>query len=210
MTSPQPDQRRRDRRRPDAGAVTETFTMGPPRWFRVLFSRNPLIRRSDRIEALALALAVVVTLLAAPVAAAVGTAIYDSRSRSYAEQAQSRFAVSASVVAGPARSDSTWVQARWFAAGAEHTGRVQSEAAPKPGEVIDIWVNKDGTYAGPPHMPAAREAVLVALAIWLNAATVALALFAGTRALCNRSRAAGWRPELVHGLGEGKEHPSRH
>ncbi|OBI79076.1 Rv1733c family protein [Mycobacterium asiaticum] len=207
MLTPQPDQRRRDRHRSDEGAGMETFTLGLPRWVRVLFGRNPLIRRSDRIEALVLALAVTVTLLAAPVAAAVGTAIHDSRARSHAEQAQSRISVEATVLDRPARSDSTWVQARWFAAGAEHTGLVQSERAPKPGEVIDIWVNPDGSYVGPPHMSAAREAVLVALAIWLNVAVAAAALFAGTRAACNRARDADWRPELV--TGEGTEHPSR-
>ncbi|WP_142277126.1 Rv1733c family protein [Mycobacterium asiaticum] len=207
MPTPQPDQRRRDRQRSDAGVGMETFTLGLPRWLRVLFGRNPLIRRSDRIEALALALCVAVTLLAAPFAAAVGTAIHDSRARSYAEQAESRTAVNATVLDRPARSDSTWVQARWFAAGTEHTGVVQSESAPKPGEVIDIWANPDGSYAGPPHMSAAREAVLVAMAIWLNAAVGAAALFAATRAACNRARDAGWRPELV--TGEGNEQPSR-
>ncbi|OBK27251.1 hypothetical protein [Mycobacterium asiaticum] len=207
MPTPQPDQRRRDRRRSDEGADMETFTLGLPRWLRVLLGRNPLIRRSDRIEALVLALAVAVALLAAPIAAAVGTAIHDSRARSYAEQAQSRIAVDATVLDRPARSDSTWVQARWFAAGVEHTGLVQSESAPKPGAVIDIPVNPDGSYAGPPHMSAAREAVLVALAIWLNVAVAAAALFAGTRAACNRARDADWRPELL--TNEGNEHPSR-
>ena len=60
--------------------------------------RNPLIRISDRVEALVLVLAVVVSLLAIPIAAAVGTAVHDSRSSLYAEQAQARRMVTATVV----------------------------------------------------------------------------------------------------------------
>src|SRR4051812_38596835 len=105
MTTPQPDQQRRAASRPDDGAATDTFTVGSPRWLSVLFGRNPLIRRSDRIEVLALALVVVVSLLSMPIAAAVGTAVYDSRSRSNAEQAKTRTTVTATVIDVPARSD---------------------------------------------------------------------------------------------------------
>ena len=82
MTTPQPDHQRRTGHWLDEGAAMDTFTVRSPRWLVVrLFGRNPLIRISDRIEALALVLTVVVSLLAAPIAAAVGTAVYDSRSR---------------------------------------------------------------------------------------------------------------------------------
>ena len=57
-----------------------TFTVRLQRWrFVQPFGRHPLVRASDRVEALVLVLAVVVSLLAAPIAAAVGTAVYDSR-----------------------------------------------------------------------------------------------------------------------------------
>jgi len=39
------------------------------------FCRNPLVRVTDRLEALVIVLAIVVSLLAAPVAGAVGTAV---------------------------------------------------------------------------------------------------------------------------------------
>ncbi|MGH3677775.1 MAG: hypothetical protein ACRDU5_18985 [Mycobacterium sp.] len=81
----------------------ETFTVRLPRWpIFGLLSRNPLVRRSDRIEALVLALAVVVLLLAVPVAAAVGTVVHDSRRDVYAEQAQTRHVVTATSVAAAA------------------------------------------------------------------------------------------------------------
>lgn len=62
-----------------ADEALESFTVRLPRWpIFGLFRRNPLIRASDRIEALAMAVAVMVSLLAVPVAAAVGTAVHDS------------------------------------------------------------------------------------------------------------------------------------
>src|SRR4051794_34396156 len=107
MTTPQPDQQQRAAKRPDGGAAMDTFTVGFPRWLVVLFSRNPLIRPSDRIEVLALALVVVVSLLTMPIAVALGNAVYDSRSHSYAERAKTLTTVTATVIDVPARSDTT-------------------------------------------------------------------------------------------------------
>ena len=61
MTTPQPDHQRRTGHGLDEDAAMDTFTVGLPRWLVVrLFSRNPLIRISDRVEALALVLTIVV------------------------------------------------------------------------------------------------------------------------------------------------------
>ncbi|OBK25835.1 hypothetical protein A5634_25880 [Mycobacterium asiaticum] len=191
----------------------ETFSLNPPRWLSTLFGRNALIRRSDRIEALALALAVVVVLLAIPVAGAAGTMIYDSRSLAHAERAQSLTTVTATVVDAPARSDLTRVHARWVAGGTEHTEVIRAASAPKPGESVEVVVNQDGTYAGPPRVSPAREAAFMALAIWLNVAVVAGLAFVGVRKLVDRSRNADWHPELVHvaskGSGQDSDHVSR-
>lgn len=184
----------------------ETFVLRAPRWFTVLFSRNPLIRVADRLEALALVLAVAVSLLTVPVAGAVGTAVYDSRSRTHAEQAQGRSSVVATVIDHPVRSDLTRVHARWFAAGTEHTGPVRAPSSPKPGDSIEILVNEDGSYAGPPATPAARVAVFVALAVWLNVTTVAVVAFLGARSLLKRTRDAGWRTDAL--ASDGNEHSS--
>ena len=105
MTTPQPDHQRRTGHGLDESAAMDTFTVRSPRWLVVrLFGRNPLIRISDRIEALVLVLTVVVSLLAAPIAAAVGTAVHDSRSHLYAEQAQTRRTVTATVIDSPAEA----------------------------------------------------------------------------------------------------------
>ena len=69
--------------------VMDTFTVRLPRWpvLLRLLGRDSLVRATDQIEALVLVLAVAVSLLAAPIAAAVGTAVYESSRQLYAEQA---------------------------------------------------------------------------------------------------------------------------
>jgi hypothetical protein len=215
MTSPQPDyQRRTDYWRNDDAAM-DTFTVRLPRWpfAQRLFGRNPLIRLSDRVEALVLVFAVVVSLLAAPMAAAAGTAVYDSRSTFYAEQAQNRRTVTATVIDdSAARNPPTktmTARARWFAAGAEHTGEVKARKTMKPGDSIEVWVDQDGAQVGRPIRSAADEAVAAALAIWWCVAIAAAALLAGTRAIINRARHARWQHDFDDLAGDGHGHTSQ-
>ena len=57
----------------------ETFTVGlGDRWWSRVGSRNPLVRSSDRIEAMVLSLAVLLTLVAVPIAGAIDTFVYDA------------------------------------------------------------------------------------------------------------------------------------
>jgi hypothetical protein len=63
------------------------FTFTPGRgWVVRAFGRNPLVRTSDRIEALVLILAVTVAIVTAPIAGAIGIAVYEEQSHTYAEQ----------------------------------------------------------------------------------------------------------------------------
>ncbi|MGC2652674.1 MAG: hypothetical protein WA317_03515 [Mycobacterium sp.] len=179
----------------------DTFPLRLPRWRLVrLFDRNPLIRASDRVEALVLVLAVVVALLAVPIAAAVGTAVYDSRRSLYAEQAQTRRMVTATVMdvsAAQISSNKTMtVPARWFAAGAEQTGEVKTRHTVRPGDSIDVWVDEDGSQVAPPIKTAVDEAVAAAVAIWLGAVIAAAVLVGAARAILNRVRHARWQRDF--------------
>lgn len=70
----------------------------PCRTILRVFSRNPLVRGTDRLEAVVMLLAVTVSLLTIPFAAAAGTAVHDSRSHVYAHQAQTRHPATATVI----------------------------------------------------------------------------------------------------------------
>ena len=199
----------------------DTFTLGLLRWrFVRMFGRNPLVRISDRVEAAVLGLAIVVWLLAAPVAGAVGTAVHDSRSHLYAEQAQTRHAVTATVTdtTDPAAEPDSatkliTVRARWLAGGLERTGVVTEQSTIKAGDRVGIWVDNFGDQvdAPTPVALAAVQAVQAALGIWLTVAAAAAALVGLTRLVVDRIRGTGWQHDLDmlvdHGGGHTTSQP---
>ena len=194
-------------------AAVSTFTLRLPRRPLSLFGGNPLVRTSDRVQALVMVLAVVVSLLAVPIAAAAGTAVHDSRRLVYAEQVQARHQITATVADEPAaqqgpETSATTVQARWSARGAEHTGQVETQSSARPGDRIEIWVDDYGSRVDQPTptIHAAGEAVTAAVAIWVSVAAVAAALFVGTRIVCGRIRSAGWQYDFDNLVGPGGGH----
>ena len=214
-----PDQRGAIRGRADEAAV-DAFTLRLPRWpiLLRLLGRDPLVRTTDRIEALVFVLAVVVSLLAAPITAAVGTAVYDSSRHIYAEQANTRHTVTATVTDVPVsqqilRTGTPTVPARWTAAGTEHTGTVKAPSTAKTGDTIEIWVDDNGAQvpAPTPTSRAAAEAAMGALVIWIIVAAFAAILFTVTRAACDRIRFTGWQHdfESMVGNGDGHQYPGR-
>lgn len=197
-------------------AVMDTFfTARLPRWPVALFGRNPLVRTSDWVEALVLVLAVGVSLLAAPIAAAVGTAVHDARSHIYAEQAQTRHSITATIIDDYAAqrdspTNAITVRGRWSAAGVEHTGAIKVRATVKTGDTAVIWVDNDGLPAETPTSTfrAATDAVTAAVAIWLTVAAAAAALFAVTRVVADRVRDTGWQHDIDNLL-DGDGHTSQ-
>ena len=180
----------------------QTFTLLPERWWVVrVFGRNPLVRLSDRVGVLLVLLAFVVSIIAAPVAGGVGTAVYDAHSRRYAEQAQTRHPVTATVL-----EDSTvildnvtyTVSARWRADATEHTGSFSWPHFVKAGDLIDIWVDTDSrpVNAPAPASHAGVDAVMAGITIWLSVVAAAAALTALVRWRLNRLHSADWDREL--------------
>lgn len=198
MSTPEPDHQRMANRRPDDDAAMETFTLPVPRRLLArLFGRNPLIRKTDRVEALILVLAVAMSLIAVPIGAAVGTVVHDSRSRLYAEQVQTRRPVTATVTGESQRrnldSPTVTVPARWFAAGTERTGDVTAPLKAKTGDKIEIWVDDRGLPVARPVNTARNDALVFAVATWWGVSLLAVALFARARITLDRLRYARWQ-----------------
>lgn len=187
---------------PDDDAAMESFTLPLPRRLSSrLFGRNPLIRASDRVEALILVLAVAISLVAVPIGAAVGTAVHDSRSRVYAEQAQARRQVTATSIGDSnPRNDlegpTVMVPARWFVDGTEHTGDVAASRNVKIGDQVEIWVDASGSPVRPPVRTAAEEGVAFAAATWSTMSLLAAGLFGAARVALDRSRYARWQRDF--------------
>lgn len=199
MSSSDPDHQPSADRRSDDAAAMEIFTVPlARRLFGRLFGRNPLIRTTDRVEALILVLAVAASLIAIPVSAAVGTAVHDSRSRLYAEQVQTRRPVTATVTgeSHPRRNverPTVTVPARWFAAGAERTGDVTAPLTAKIGDDIEIWIDDDGLPVARPMNTARDEALAFAVATWWGVSLMTVALFARARITLDRLRYDRWQ-----------------
>ncbi len=180
----------------------ETFTLPLPRRLVArLFSRNPLIRASDRLEALLLVLAVAVSLLTVPIAAAVGTAVHESRSRVYAEQVQTRRPVIATVVGDShprtnLDSPTVTVPAQWDFAGAPRTGDVAAPLGARVGDEFELWVDGRGSPVSRPMMSPRAEAVTITLAIWGAVSLSAAAAFGAARHALDRARHAKWQHDF--------------
>ena len=88
-------------------------------WVLRACRRDPLVRGSDRLELLIIALTILVAVVAAARAGALGTAIHDARSRVYIAQAQTRHTGTAratedsTIVSESQDSTATRVNARW-------------------------------------------------------------------------------------------------
>jgi hypothetical protein len=176
--------------------------------------RNPLVRTSDRIELLIIALGVLTALVAAACAGALGTAVHDARSRVYLAEAQTRHTVIATAIAdstivfGVDDTAVTGVNARWQVEGTGHTGGFTIDAPVKTGDPLMIWVDRDGNPVDAPR-PTSRagvEAVGVAYAAWQTVVLTVTGLVCWGRSRLDRRRVSGWDRDLrslVYGGGSG-------
>lgn len=199
-----------------AAPTTEaTFEIRLPRWPLLLrlFNRAPLVRPTDRIEALVVALALVGVLLAMPVAAAIGTAVYDARSHRYEEQALTSHSVSATITEIPqtpplSRTGMVTVPVQWWDAGTPHTGLAQAPASAALGDQVDLWVDATGarTFPPPPTARAAVEGVAAAVGIWVSVAAGAAIVASVVQLVCDRIRFAAWQHDLDSLVGNDGGH----
>lgn len=142
-------------------------------------------------------LAVVVVLVAAPAAGALGTAVHDARSRVYEHEARTRHDVTATAIedstasaaritngTSAVRARNTSVRARGRANGAERTGNLEVDYAAKAGDSLQIWVDDQGNPVG------------VAMVAWETVVLAAAAFVAVVRSRLDRARDAGWEREI--------------
>jgi hypothetical protein len=162
----------------------DTYTVRRPRW-------------TDRIDSFVVVFAIVVAILAVPVATGVGAAVYDSNRQVYVGQAQTRQNITATVTDDAAKPDlrrgTIRVIVRWQWAATEHTGTLRVPSSVNHGDSVAIWVDEDGRLVGAPRSTttALLDSVVVAAATWLTVAALATACCAAIRTSRTRS---GWQP----------------
>jgi hypothetical protein len=176
----------------------------PGWWVLRACGRNPLVRGTDRLELLIISLGILVVLVAAACAGALGTAVHDARSIVYTAQAQTRQTVIAraiddsTIVSGDHEYTTVRVNARWRANGTDHGGSLTVDKAVKIGEPLMIWVDANGNRvnAPTPTSQAGVDAVGVAYAAWLTVALAAAGLICWGRSRLERQRDSAWEREI--------------
>lgn len=181
----------------------ESFVIRPTTWPVLrLFSRNPLMRTADRVEAAVGALAVLLVVVAAACAGAIGTMLHDTQTQNYLDQARTRHVVVANAVddsrsAGSAETTST-VHAQWQVNGINHADVIASGNAVKAGAQLKIWVDVDGNVVAQPT-PKARadmDAWTAAFVGWFVVAVAVAHAVAMVRAHVKRIRDAQWDRDI--------------
>ncbi|MFE7422184.1 hypothetical protein [Rhodococcus sp. NPDC057529] len=181
----------------------------PIRWWRLgPWSRNHLMRPSDRVEATLMLLTATVVLLLIPVAA-FGTATHTRLEQQTQTLRAGMHQVSAVLLEDtylapdipeyairPAGTQNT-ARARWTTPHGEHTGAVPTDTPAKAGQTITISVDADGNLTGP--IPDSQEntalAVTAACGLWALTAGTILLIAALAHRLFHRNRLRRWAHE---------------
>ncbi|MEV6325286.1 hypothetical protein AB0M45_29505 [Nocardia sp. NPDC051787] len=185
------------------------FPLLPVRLWRLCpWHTNPLIRASDRIQALAGMFAIAVALLAVPLAGAAGTAGYtDAMARIRVENAAKAEAM-ATVTAKPKRTVIATRQhgltneryeaaVRWNHDGKSGTAVVEVPSGSALGAEVPIWLGPDGQPTTAPKRSdaAVGEGISTGLALLAGSWGGALLLAWGVGKLLDARRAASWDRE---------------
>jgi hypothetical protein len=182
----------------------QSFVIRPMTWPVLrLFSRNPLMRLSDRVETAVVTLSVLFVFLAAAGAGVMGTVIHDGQAQRYREQAQTRHTVAASAVddSRPTMSAETTpftVHARWKANGVDHIALIGWNKTVKTGDALEIWVDDHGRVVAAPRPVgrAALDAVALAFIGWMIAILAAAEVVGAVRAHLRRIRDSQWDKDI--------------
>jgi hypothetical protein len=196
----------------------ESFAIRPMTWPVLrLFSRNPLVRTSDRVEAAGIALAVSVIIIAAAFAGIIGMNIHDTETQQFVEQARARHTLVATAVddSQPELSTGTttsMVYARWQLNGINHADVFGWDYAVKTGDHLRVWVDVDGHRVDPPTpvQRAAADALSVAVVGWLIVVLAAVQVVAAVRAHAVRMREAQWEKDIRCLVDEGGGRSNHH
>ncbi|AMO63128.1 transmembrane protein [Mycolicibacterium phlei] len=175
------------------------------RWLTVLAGRNPLVRRSDRWEAVSHIALTVTAVLLLSVAGAIGTAVYDGKSSDYAAERASRHQVAATIVDEPtSTSERNRLVFRapvvWQHNGVAHTGTVEVAPSARSDDPVDIWVNDEGqpTLPPKPEWAASVDATMAGIGSWVGMVAGLAGLAGLIHTALARQRSRAWERELAY------------
>lgn len=177
-------------------------------WRRFGVDRNPLRRRSDRVEAVALIGAAVIALVAIPLAFNVHTAAYQAGARASAERTATAVQTTA-VLLEDGRGHTAelvvrvpvpkpMVPAAWLGPdGMTRTGLVEVTPGASAGDRVPVWMDRNGSVVDAPATPVdvTVDAVVAAVGTGLGWLLLVRVIFAVVRWVLDRRRFTAWGVE---------------
>lgn len=162
------------------------------------------MRRTDRIEAAIIPLAVFLVIVAAACAGVLGTLAHDIESRRYLEEAKTRHTITATAVEDSSTSatfpgpGTSKVVVRWRVNGVDHTKLIDWDRPVKSGAPLEIWVDTGGSQVDAPTPPAlaGANAVLAGAVAWWILFLIAVLSLGAVRSHLARMRDAQWEREI--------------
>jgi Trk-type K+ transport system membrane component len=173
------------------------------RWVLRALGQNPLVRASDRTEALAVLMVLVVMVLAIPFASQTSNNTYDARMRIIDEQLRTRHSVEA-VVVGTTASVGRYsrpgpVRAEWREGDQVRSAMVSNATVVSPGAAVLVWLDNAGNVVSPPETPQVARSIAAARAwtLWVGIVGAAVLIAFASRRALDRHRARSWERELL-------------
>ena len=172
------------------------------------FDRNPLRRRTDRIEAVIRLATLVLLLAGVPMATlAVGReADHLALGEAHAQQAADHEVTAVLLEQAPAAEvpdpytsvQMSLVLARWQPPGqSSRTGQVLAPVGARAGSTVRVWIDASGAVTGPPpdHRVIAGDVCIAALVTFLVTSMLVLGSSALARRALDRRRLSAWDAE---------------
>ncbi|WP_433567717.1 Rv1733c family protein [Nocardia sp. CA-151230] len=172
------------------------------------WSRNPLMRGSDRCESVLRAALVVLVVLMLPVAGAIGTVTY-THSAAVIEADNAAMTQVPATVTGkaslasavtPYRQDHYETPVQWTRDDTGVTGTATLDAPTPVGSVVTVWLGRDGKPGDGPVNPesAAFEGIGTGLTVWLLTCVIGIGLLCCVDLVLTVVRNLGWEAEWRH------------
>ena len=188
---------------------------------RLGFDRNPLRRRTDRIEAAIRLVTIILLLVAVPIVAiAVGRqadhlALRQARAQQAGEHEVTAVLLQQAQATGlpdPYTSiQLTYVLARWQPPGlAPRSGQVLAPAGAHAGSTVKVWIDASGAVTSPPpdHRMIAGDVCIASIVACLVACLLVLGSNALARRVLDHRRLRAWDAEWRAGGPLWSGHPN--
>lgn len=169
------------------------------RWNVRALKRNPIVRATDRLEALSFLALFIMALLAIPVAVHVADQAFTSTMRFVDDESQSRHSVQATVVQGSSGLPTDfgtplYAQVQWRESGQDRTERIATTGTLAAGAETTVWLDEAGKIVTAPLKPAdaSINATSAGWSVWLLSVVLCGLVGFVIRKGLDRSRARSW------------------